>query len=235
MNQFVIDINADDFDRSRNSACIYCGDTTSLTRDHVVAVSWSGYKRSYRKGDTVPSCKECNQILSNKPLFSISSRANYLANKLTRKYQSILNHPHWDDEELKEMSCEFQKTLKNRGNAKSFISARIRHASLTALDENTLKSIKQNTHDDNTKYRILDFLYSGNNYQDASMKFQLSIEELKSMFRKKSNFQILTYFKWDNKIPFEKPIYKAIRERQEAKKAREPSKHTKNKNLLNHA
>ena len=63
----VIGIDVDDFTRSRMFACVYCGDTTQRTRDHVVSVSWSGFKRSYSKGDTVPCCRECNSILLDIP------------------------------------------------------------------------------------------------------------------------------------------------------------------------
>jgi hypothetical protein len=214
MNQFVVDIYADDFERHLQCACIYCGNTTSMTRDHVVAVSWTGFKRSYSKGDTVPACKECNNLLSDKPLFSISSRANFIAQRLQSKYRKILNSPFWDDEELKLMSYEFRVTLKGIRNIKNFIQARIHHAILMSLEEGVLTSIKQRTHDDNQTYRILDYLYHGNSYASAECEFGIEISDIKKLINSKQSSSIINYFKWDNKIPFDESILKAIQARQ---------------------
>ena len=219
MNKFVIDILADDFERNRKSACTYCGDTTSLTRDHVIAVSWTGFKRSYEKGSTVPACRECNSILGANPFFSICSRANFISNQLTRKYRKILNHPHWSDSELEQMSREFQSSLKSRGNAKSFIEARIRHAALMSLDENDLIRVKQATNDNNVLYTILGELYRGKSYEKVSKKFGIEIAMLKRIFLLKKNFKILNLFMWEHQIEFDAKIYKLIKIKQTSKKA----------------
>lgn len=49
----VAAIDLDDFMRSRLFACIYCGDTTQKTRDHVISVAWSGHKRNYKEYSSI--------------------------------------------------------------------------------------------------------------------------------------------------------------------------------------
>ena len=210
MNKYVVDIYADDYERFKKNACTYCGDTTSIVRDHVVSVDWSGFRRSYRKGDTVPCCRECNSILSNKPLHSISSRANFISCALYKKYRKIINHPNWSDDELLEMSIEFSSTLKCRGNAKSFVEARVLHAQMMALDDASVSKIKAQASDDGLKYKALSDLYFGYSYTQVSEKIGVPVNRLKTWFKLKSSSNLVSLFKYEIIIPFDYPIYHAI-------------------------
>lgn len=129
---FVVSIYCDDFERRIMFACIYCGSTISKTRDHVISVSWRGYGRFYDKGTTVPCCRECNGLLSDKPLFSISSRAEYLITALKRKYKKILRVPSWTKTELKEMQYGLKRNITAYKSLKEFTELRIFHCWLVA-------------------------------------------------------------------------------------------------------
>mgnify|MGYP001613672329 CR=1 FL=1 len=211
-SNFVIDVDATDLQRNRMSACIYCGNTTSLTRDHVIPCSWSGFKRSYQAGDTVKCCRECNTLLHAKPFFSISKRANYLANRYTTKYRKIINHPIWRDSEIKEMSLEFQSTLRARKLFKTFALARIAHCTFVSLEDSDLQNVKQQTNDDVRDYKILECLFSGLDYEFVANKFDLSVIFIKNMFLSKNlkRQNLINAFKWENKIPFDISVYKAF-------------------------
>ena len=209
---FVIDVDADDLQRNRMSACIYCGNTTSLTRDHVIPVSWTGFKRSYQVGDTVKCCRECNTILGDKPFFSVSKRANYLASRYARKYRRIIRHPVWEDEEIQEMSREFQSTLKARKLFRTFALARISHCTLVSLEDADFQNVKQQSNDDVRDYKILECLFLGMDYEEVASKFDISVVTIKNMFAsniiKRQN--LVNAFKWENGISFDISIYRAF-------------------------
>ena len=212
---FVVDVTADDLIRNKMSACIYCGNTTGITRDHVIAVSWTGFKRSYSKGDTVKCCRECNISLSDKPFFCISKRANYLANHYSKKYRRVLNHPEWTDEQIKEKSGEFRTTLKARNNLKFFCIARIAHCTLVAFEDSLLNPVKQNTEDDAFYYRILSDLYHGYSLEETSKTHHIDFKVLSRIFKFQKMNKIVNAFKYERGISFDYHIYsvfKAIRE-----------------------
>ncbi len=204
----VIDIYTDDFQRSRWSACIYCGNTTCITRDHVISVSWTGYKRSYTKGNVVPACMECNGLLGNRILHCISLRASYLVQALSFKYKKALNHPDWDDEEIKTMSKEFQKTIIARNNLKDFIVKRINHCILTSLEAAPSMKVKEQTQDDAWFYRILMNLYFGYQIQEIAKLNNLSEKELKALIKGKKYHNIKSIFLFENRLPFTTPLVK---------------------------
>lgn len=85
--------------------CTYCGDRAS-SRDHVLARSWDSEKNS---DAWVPACRPCNSKLGRKPLFSIGSRAGYIAMRLEDK-QITYREP-WSSDDLKTV----------RGRLKRFI------------------------------------------------------------------------------------------------------------------
>lgn len=214
-SRLIIDIEADDFARSRMMACIYCGNTTEMTRDHVIPVSWSGFKRSYAAGDVVKCCRECNVALSNKPFFCISKRANYLAHHYTRKYRKILNHPVWTDEELEEMSRDFQSTLVCRNNLKSYCMARIAHCTLVSFENSLLVDVKQQTEGDVYHYRILSDLYYGYELEDIAQTHKIELKLLKSIYRSKKLSAIVNAFKYERGISFDAAIYRVFRAHRE--------------------
>lgn len=212
----VIDIEADDFARSRMMACIYCGNTTDITRDHVIPVSWSGFKRSYSAGDCVKCCRECNIALSNKPFFCISKRANYLAHHYTRKYRKILNHPVWTPNEIDEMSIEFKSTLTCRNKLKSYFMSRISHCTLVSFEDSLLIDVNQQENNHSYHYRILSDLYYGYEFYDIAKTHKIELKLIKGIYRLKKLSAIVNAFKYERGIPFEMSIYKVFKANREA-------------------
>ena len=77
--------------------CIYCGDNAT-DRDHVMPISWKSGIRNYRKGTTVPSCKDCNRgILGSKPFFTVEARQEYVAKILRKRLLRALSRYGGDD------------------------------------------------------------------------------------------------------------------------------------------
>lgn len=213
---FVAGIEDDDFKRSRVYACIYCGDTTSLTRDHVVSVSWTGHKRSYKKGDIVPACKECNAILGNKPLHCISKRAAYMAVALEKKYRRLINHPTWSEDELKEMSSRFRFTIKSWNHLSHYLKSRISHCILASLGDDERSDAKQHTIKDAHFYKILRDCYVGKTFKIIEEQNGLKYNAINKMLSQKQYASLINAFKYENNIPFDISISKFFRMRRKA-------------------
>lgn len=99
--------------------CTYCGDRGN-TLDHVIPVSWR--KDIDRKSNTVsdntkketciPACNECNSLLNNFYLHTISKRAEYIAEKLSIRHKKILSSPTWSEDELSELERNLRNFVK---------------------------------------------------------------------------------------------------------------------------
>jgi len=107
--------------------CTYCGDVAD-TFDHIVPVSYrhNSRNKSENRDMAVPCCRECNSTLQDKLLFTIRERAHYLYNRYSIKYKKILSFPDWSDNELEEMSVEFQRSIRASIVYKSLLNSRIR-------------------------------------------------------------------------------------------------------------
>ncbi len=123
----VVDFCVDEYEASRLSACGYCGSTVSITRDHVIPSSWARESRSYRDGDTIRCCRECNSVLSDIALFSVESRANYLISEYIRRYDAAIRTPNWSDEELAELDYSLRAKVESARFEKEFIMRRLSH------------------------------------------------------------------------------------------------------------
>ncbi len=213
---FVADVNDDDFKRSRSHSCIYCGDTTQMTRDHVISVSWTGFKRSYAKGDTVQSCRECNSILSNIPLHCVSKRASYIAHKLEVKYRKFLNLVIWDNEELKEMSERFNFMIRSASCMKKYIQSRIAHAVLVSFEDPKKYEVKQKALDDILVYKILNRCYFGEIFSEIEESLTLEAGTINKIITNKQYASLMIAFKYENGINFDTSLlklFKAIRKK----------------------
>lgn len=216
---FVVDIEDNDFLRSRKFACIYCGDTTQRTRDHIISVAWRGYKRCYEVGDVVPSCRECNLLLGDIPLHCISSRADYISAKLEEKYRRFLKIPHWSEEELKEMTSQFQFSIKAAGDLKKYILARIHHSKLTALDINNVNYKKNEQKLEECEfYRILHRLWNGENYTDIEDQLEYERGRIKKIIKGKVYTSLIISFKYEKAIPFDYSLIRVFQDRRKRRK-----------------
>lgn len=121
-------------------SCCYCG-MPGQHYDHVIPVSWTGEKRSKHvdKDNTVVACAECNLLLSNYHLHTISERAEYLSERLTNHYKKELSSPHWSEEELQELGRSLRTTVLRRQLKKLETIDRIRHCKHVASLDMTIE------------------------------------------------------------------------------------------------
>jgi hypothetical protein len=92
--------------------CTYCGVLCDSV-DHVVprhllnraAVAGIDLQALFRlRSWVVPSCRECNSMISGKFFRTIAERREYAHSALRKKYRSELRTPDWSDRELGELS-----------------------------------------------------------------------------------------------------------------------------------
>jgi hypothetical protein len=89
--------------------CFYCGDN-ACTYDHCPPISRVDDYRAYRLMIElylkIPSCKECNSLLSNKLQETLEHRIDLLKDLLSRRYRNMFKGGMWsksriDEEEIK--------------------------------------------------------------------------------------------------------------------------------------
>ena len=115
---------------SSRPGCFYCGDKWT-DMDHCPPLSWVEAKDitwfKLRKIGfwMVNSCHECNIALSNHALFTLQERATFIRRRLEEKAEKFV---FWSNDELKEMSPRFQKSIKARMQLQNTMVERIQFA-----------------------------------------------------------------------------------------------------------
>lgn len=117
--------------KTKPNYCSYCGDYYQC-RDHVIPVSWNDTYRTYRPGDTVPCCRECNGYLGNKPLFNLPDRANYLTDVYLKKKGAILKFKGWSPEELRDVGYNIREQIEKRLYLKEVYSNKLMNLGLVS-------------------------------------------------------------------------------------------------------
>lgn len=111
------------FIRENPHICIYCGNWSSC-RDHLLPRPWTG--PDYRKQvPTVPSCQECNLILADRVIPTITERAEYIAAKLRIRYKKLLEMPAWSDKSLLELGPNLQASVRYAEHKRRYVINRI--------------------------------------------------------------------------------------------------------------
>lgn len=93
----------------QEGCCIYCGGI-SQSKDHIPPISWlDSLGVSYFKKENlllvwVPCCFLCNNLLSDKQLFTVKERTDFLLKSYTKRYKRIISLPKWESWELNELS-----------------------------------------------------------------------------------------------------------------------------------
>lgn len=118
--------NTGEDDCPNKIACFYCGDTSSITRDHVIPISTVG-ARNYDARDVVPCCSECNSLLGNKSITTVEDRASYLAERLAKRYKSVLASEAFSEDELEGLGANLKSLISANMNYKSYVGYRISH------------------------------------------------------------------------------------------------------------
>lgn len=120
----------------KNKNCCYCGQPATC-HDHITPISYTRktgkrktsreHNEEHRRKYTVGSCQECNSLLSNYHLLTISERASYLADRLAQRYKKTLEMPFWSEEELQELGKSLRTTVMRKQLERADVIDRIRH------------------------------------------------------------------------------------------------------------
>ena len=104
--------------------CIYCGEPGRDRHHYKESVANSGQKRRYKRGETLPACRECNLLLG--PLTPTYSEACYLLHdRVSGRYKNILSIPNWDKEDLQELEGRLRRTTVSKIRKKKFVIERL--------------------------------------------------------------------------------------------------------------
>jgi hypothetical protein len=108
------------------SLCVYCGDP-STDRDHLIPCSWEGH-RSYDKPEClVKSCKWCNSLLGDVPLFSVPARAYYLIGQYERKFKRVLQRSYHSEKDILCTRNNVKLLLKTSNEEKRWIELKLQN------------------------------------------------------------------------------------------------------------
>lgn len=179
----VLDYSSSEFERSRNMCCEYCGVTTDITRDHIIPVSFSSVYRSYNQGDTVRCCRECNSTLGSILILSFDERAEYLICKYQNKYRKILNMPHWDEDDLKDMDSEFKRSIKASVSAKTEILQRLDNLSISAFGDSGSIKVKQFCSESKAVQKTIRLMLSGMDINLIADHLEIDISKIREYCR----------------------------------------------------
>lgn len=83
--------------RENNKRCWYCGELAE-SMDHMAP------KAYVQQGDTVPCCKQCNDIMTDKFPNSVEARVEYLASRIYKNYALDRPDPVWEESDFEDMS-----------------------------------------------------------------------------------------------------------------------------------
>lgn len=126
--------------------CFYCAEPAG-TRDHCPPLTWyetrtmENWKRDGVEMVTLPACLDCNRTLGERALFTPLLRVQYVVKKLEQKYErkSTL----WPEDEIAEMSPEFQRTIRARVGQLRVLLDRLRAAQWREMVEEAVERYRE--------------------------------------------------------------------------------------------
>ena len=123
--------------------CSYCGEYAN-TYDHVIPVSYKHISRNLEVGnrEAIPCCSECNSLLGNKFLHTVSLRATYLLKKYRSRYSKVLKTPDWDTDELEDMGESMRRSIVARLDMRDILKERIEHLKQTRDADYTVEECR---------------------------------------------------------------------------------------------
>ena len=125
--------------RSGQYPCFYCG-IKSQSIDHFIPISFienirlfidisdtdEDIKHKIFKNQVlIPACQECNSLANDAVFNTPNQKKEYIKAKLRKRYDRILQLPHWENEEIKELGYILQTHIESGQNLKEFIKHRI--------------------------------------------------------------------------------------------------------------
>ena len=99
------------------------------------------WKRDGVEMVTLPACLDCNRTLGERALFTPLLRVQYVVKKLEQKYErkSTL----WPEDEIAEMSPEFQRTIRARVGQLRVLLDRLRAAQWREMVEEAVERYRE--------------------------------------------------------------------------------------------
>lgn len=125
--------------RNGEYPCFYCG-IKSQSIDHFIPQSFIDNIRLFldisdtdddiknkicARQELIPSCLECNHIAHDGVFNTPNQKKEYIKAKLMKRYQGILQLPHWETEELDELGYILKNSVINAVDLKKLIIQRI--------------------------------------------------------------------------------------------------------------
>ena len=121
--------------------CIYCGEPGRDRHHYKESVANSGKKRSYRKGETLPACREGNLLIG--ALTPTYTETCYLLyDKVSDRHKNVLSIPNWEQEDLKELEGRLRRTTVSKIRKKKIIMERLDFLLRNAQSTLTYENIK---------------------------------------------------------------------------------------------
>lgn len=198
-------------------SCFYCGDNSSITRDHVMPVSYQSVTRTYNARDTVLCCLQCNVLLGSRPLFTVEDRAAYLADRLARKYRRAMASGQFTQSEIDDFGERLKSMVISNINFKSFIISRIDHCHKIAgslYDAEEVSHLRGlTTVAKRSAYKLLNqflghlgteavFIQENSDLSDSMAK------DIKDVLAEKIHIDVSMQLKYDLGLPFDISIRK---------------------------
>ncbi len=113
--------------------CFYCGDPADSV-DHcpalAVAYAW-GTENLLNSGVSlllIPSCRECNLLLGDRPVLTPAARGEFLNKKLSDRYKKFLGGT-FNEKDLTEYGVNLRSVLERHMNIKTWIERRLHFTS----------------------------------------------------------------------------------------------------------
>jgi hypothetical protein len=124
--------------------CFYCNDTAT-DLDHVPSLGYADALDVMRREVKIRyvllrSCRQCNNRLNNRPIFTVSERAQWLEVKLSAEYER--RFALWSEDEIHCMGKDFQRMIRARKDQLTFMLERIRALQQCSISGDTLIEIE---------------------------------------------------------------------------------------------
>ena len=121
--------------------CIYCGEPGRDRHHYKESVANSGQKRRYKRGETLPACRECNMLIGSlTPTFTETCYLLY--DKVSDRHKNVLSIPNWEQEDLKELEGRLRRTTVSKIRKKKLIIERLDFLLRNAQSTITYENIK---------------------------------------------------------------------------------------------
>ena len=121
--------------------CIYCGEPGRDRHHYKESVANSGQKRRYKRGETLPACRECNMLIG--ALTPTYTETCYLLyDKGYLQSSGILSIPKWDKEDLAELEGRLRRSVTSKIRKKKIIMERLDFLLRNAQSTLTYENIK---------------------------------------------------------------------------------------------